>query len=58
MALMIYNIDESIDIIYTSADDLRKIVEMAGKPYTPEQPVDLGYMVVSFQPVFQLDLRQ
>ena len=44
---MQYSIDKPIDIVYTSADDLREIAEMAGKPCTPEQLVDLGYMVVA-----------
>ena len=55
---MQYSIDKPIDIVYTSADDLREIAEMAGKPCTPEQLVDLGYMVVASQPVFQSDLRR
>ena len=44
---MQYIIDKPIDIMYTSVDDLREIAEMVGKPYTPEQLVDLGYMVVA-----------
>ena len=53
---MQYVIDKPIDIIYTSVDDLREIAEMAGNPYTPEQLVDLGYMVVASQLVFRSDL--
>ena len=48
---MQYSIDKPIKIVYTSVDDLREIAEMAGKPYTPDQLVDLGYMVVTSQPV-------
>ena len=56
VASMQYNIDEPLDIIYTSVDDLREIVEMSGKSYTLKQLVDLGYMVVASQPVFRSDL--
>jgi len=52
LASMQYNIDEPINIIYTSVNNLREIAEMAGTPYTPEQLVDLGYMVIASQPVF------
>ena len=46
-----------MDIIYNSVDNLCEIAEMAVKPYTLEQLVDLGYMVIASQPVFRLDLR-
>ena len=54
---MQYSIDEPIEIIYTSANDLHEIMEMAGKPYTLEQLVDLRYMVVASHPIFRSDLR-
>ena len=47
-----------MDIMYTSVKELRDLAEMASKPYTPEQLVDLGYMVVASQPVFRSDLRR
>ena len=30
---------------------------MAGKPYTSEQLIDLGYIVIAFQTIFWLDLH-
>ena len=58
MASIQYNIDEPIKIIYISVDDLRNKAEMTEKLYTPEQLVDLGYMVVASQLVFRSDLRR
>ena len=52
VASIVYNIDDPIEIIYTSVDYLREIADMAGKPYTPKQLVDLGYTAASSQPVF------
>ena len=55
---MSYNINEPIDVIYSSIDDLCEIAEMVIKPYTQEQLVDLGYILIANQSVFHSDLRQ
>ena len=55
---MSYDITEPIDVIFNSVDDLREIAELAGRPYSPIQMVDLGYMVIVKQPIFRSDVRR
>ena len=58
VASMLQNIDEPIDIIFLAIDNICEIAEMVGKPYTPEQLFDMGYIVISAQSVFRSDLCQ
>ena len=50
VATMPYEIVEPIDTIFDAVDDLREIAELANRPYTATQMVDLGYIVVSQPP--------
>ena len=58
VATMSYDIDEPISIIFEAVDDLREIAELANKPYTDQQMVDLAYIVVSKLPIFRSDIRR
>ena len=58
VATMSYDLDKPIDAIFNAVDDLREIAELALKPYTNQQMVDLGYIVVSRLPVFRSDVRR
>ena len=55
---MVYDISEPIDLIFNAVDDLREIAELATRPYTDIQMVDLGYMVLARQPIFRSDIRR
>ena len=43
---MDYTIDEPISIIFDAVEDLVKIVELDGRPYSPDQIVDIGYIII------------
>ena len=58
VATMPYDIVEPIDTIFDAVDDLREIAELANRPYTATQMVDLGYIVVSQLPLFRSDVRR
>ena len=58
VAKMSYNINEPISVIFEAVDDLRKIAKLAKRPYTNQQMVDLGYIVVSKLPIFRSDIRR
>ena len=58
VATMSYDINEPISLIFDAVDDLREIAELAIRPYSNQQMVDLGYIVVSRQPIFRSDIRR
>lgn len=47
---MLYNIDEPIDAIFHTVDDLIEIAELATRPFTIQQMVDLAYMIIAKLP--------
>ena len=47
-----YSIDEPIDVIFSAVEDLLEIGELAGRPYSPQQIVDLGFLIISKQRIF------
>ena len=53
-----YAIEEPIAIVFDAIEDLQEIAELAGKPFSPEKNVDLGYMVVSTNRIFRSDVRK
>ena len=55
---MPYDITEPIDMIFNAVDDLREIAELAGRPYSLIQMVDLGYLVIAKQSIFRSDVRR
>ena len=55
---MSYGITEPINVLFNSVDDLREIAELAGRPYSPIQMVDLGYIVIANHPIFQSVVRR
>ena len=44
---MEYTIDEPISVICDAVEDLVEISELAGRPYSPDQIVDIGYIILS-----------
>ena len=55
---MIYDLSEPISIIFNVVVDLRKIAVLANRPYTEVQMINLGYMVLTRQPIFHADIRR
>ena len=55
---MTYNLIDPTDVIFNAVDDLREVVEFSGNPYSPEQMVDLGYIIVPKNVLFRSDLRR
>ena len=55
---MMYNIDEPIDVIFHSINDLREIGELMGKSYTPQLMIDLGCTVVASILIFCNDIHR
>ena len=43
---MAYDLTGPVDVIFDTVDDIRELAELSGKPYSPEQMVDLGYIIV------------
>ena len=55
---MDYKIDEPIAIIFDAIEDLVEISELPGSPYTADQVVDIGYIVLSKNRIFRSDIRK
>jgi len=55
---MPYNIVKPINAIFNTTDDLREISELVGRMYTPQQMVNLGYIMISSLPIFHSDVRR
>jgi len=53
-----YSIDESIDIIFSTVDDLVEIGELSGHPVYPSQIVDLGFIIISKHHIFRINVRK
>ena len=53
-----YVISDPIDDIYNAVEDLCEIAEFAHTPYTARQKVNIGYLIMSKQPIFRSDLRK
>ena len=49
---MEYQIQELIAIIFDAIEDLAEIRELAGRFYSPDQIVDIGYIVLSKNRIF------
>ena len=53
-----YQISEPIDVIFDAVEDLCEIADIAGTAYTPEQKVNIGFLIVSKQRVLRSDVRK
>ena len=52
-----YSIDELIGVILSAVEDLIEIRELVGRPYSPQQVVNLGYLIISKHRIFRFDIR-
>ena len=53
---MYYKLEEPIDIIFDTVEDLVEIGELAGRPYTSKQVIHLGYIILSKTRTFRGDI--
>ena len=44
---MDYQIEELINVIFLTVEDLQELAELVGRPFTPQQIADIGYLIVS-----------
>ena len=54
---MHYDISQPVDTVFNSIDDLADLAEHARSPMTPQQMMDLAYVIFARQPILQQDLR-
>ena len=55
---MTYLIEVAIDIIFSAIEDLVKIGELAGHPFSPVQIIDLGFIVIMKHQIFRIDIKK
>ena len=55
---MNYTTDEPISIIFDAVEDLVEIAELVGRPYSPDQIVNIGYIILSKNRIFISDIRE
>jgi hypothetical protein len=54
---MQYDISLPVDNVFTAIDDLIDLAEHALSPMSPQQMIDLAYVIFARQPILQQDLR-
>jgi hypothetical protein len=54
---MHYDISQPVDTVFNTIDDLADLAEHARSPMTPQQMMDLAYVIFARQPILQQDLR-
>lgn len=54
---MHYDISQPVDTVFNSIDDLSELSDHAGSPMSPQQMIDLAYVIFAKQPILQQDLR-
>ena len=55
---MKYNLEEPINIIFDAVEKPVEIDELDGRPYSAQQIVDLGYIILSKNRIFRSDIRK
>jgi hypothetical protein len=54
---MHYDISQPVDNVFTSIDDLSDLAESANSPMSPQQMIDLAYVIFAKHTILQPDLR-
>jgi hypothetical protein len=54
---MHYDISQPVDTVFNTIDDLADLAEHARSPMTPQQMMDMAYVIFARQPILQQDLR-
>jgi hypothetical protein len=53
---MVYSIALPVDTVFDAVNNLRDLAEHAGSVLTNQQMIDLAYVVLSKEPIFQQDI--
>ena len=53
-----YDVSDPIDDIFNSVKDLCKVAEFENCLYSARQQVNIGYLILSKQPFFRIDVRK
>ena len=54
---MHYDISQPVDTVFNAIDDLGELADHANSPMSPQQMIDLAYVIFARQPILQQDLR-
>ena len=54
---MHYDISQPVDTVFNTSDDLTDLAEHALSPMTPQQMINMAYVIFAPQPILQQDLR-
>ena len=54
---MHYDISQPVDTVFNTIDDLVDLADHALSPMTPQQMIDMAYVIFARQPILQQDLR-
>ena len=54
---MHYDISQPVDTVFNTIDDLADLAEHARSPMTPQQMIDMAYVIFARQPILQQDLH-
>jgi len=54
---MHYDISKPVDIVFNAIDDLADLADHARSPMSPQQMLDLAYVIFARQPILQPDIR-
>ena len=56
IASISYDITDPIDVIITAVEDMQETGELVSKPYTDDQIVNLGHIMIRNYKIFHSDL--
>jgi hypothetical protein len=54
---MTYDVSQPVDTVFNCIDDLSELADHSGSPMSPQQMIDLAYIIFAKQPILQQDLR-
>ena len=55
---MDYQLSDPINVIFSAVEDLQELVELSGRPFTPQKIVYCGYLIVLKHRIFRSDIRK
>ena len=55
---MEYQLEDPIDVNNSAVEDPHKRAELTGRPFTPQQIVDIGYLIALKHKIFRSDIRK
>jgi hypothetical protein len=52
-----FDINQPVDTVFNEIEDLSDLAEHANSPMTPQQQIDLAYVILAREPILQQDIR-